>query len=406
MVRLRALLLATLLLLSAPAVSVGGVAPEPAATDSSSLQQSSPANTSSLLELDEVEASNRTSPEASLATELSMQGSELDGRFAEYEAETRLANLNGEAEVRFALNETARLQAELDRMLAMEEQARQRYIAGEISAEAYVRTLARLNVQARTIRPTVNSLDDVGGEEVTRRLGLVESDLPILSGPILERTSSIVRGEEQPMTIHVISSANGVVLSEVDDGTYVRETYRADRVNKEGLHLSLGEAEDKLRSWYPWAVGPNFGAHAIRFGPAAWEMSWTHEHASISTYYYGNTTGPYREIQRKTLSEYPFESTEQTFDNDRILSVSGTYPGGPLEVNLTNQTGAPLDGEVLVNGSETGRTGDDGLLWALQPEGSFTVTVVHEGERIEIDLAATDAEFGDATGDRADVTGR
>lgn len=396
MVRLVPVLLAVTLLLSAPGVAALAGAPGALAgpaQDAGSVAQSQPENTTSLLLLDDVQASNLTQPEPNLATTLSMQGSELDGEFEREVIERGLGNVSGEDRTEFVFVKSVHLRNEAESLLADEQQAREAYIAGELSAEEYLRTLAVLSARADAIQPSKEVLRREVSGEAERQLGFVRSDLPVLTGPILDSISGTVQGDGTPPTVRVEVSPTGLVLSRVDGETYVREAYRSDRVDKDGLELSLGDAESKLASWYPWAVGPNFGGAAIRFGPAAWQMEWTHEHATILTYFYGNTSGPYHEVQHKSLPDYPFESPEETFGSDMVLTVNRTYAGGPMEVRLTNETGTPLDGEVRIDGSAVGSTGDDGTLWVLQPEGSFTVMAVHEGERITLDLDRVSVDF-------------
>lgn len=420
MVRPLPAFLAVILLLSVPAIALAGQAPAAAGGGASSAvspsgpspaahadrsaspatigvaaQQSPSPNTTSLLLLDDVRASNLTQPEPNLATALSMQGSELDGEFTETAFRQRLQALETtRAKQAYLSNVTADLRDEVDALLVAEERARRQYNRGEVSADAYVRELSRLFERAESLSATFEAVSAAQERSAPSlafrsRVGKLEADLAIFRGPVLERVSAATSVETAPFDLYVQTGESGTVLAMMDGDRYVREAYRMDNVDPDARTITLAVAEAQMGEMYPWLRSLPAIVHSPQvtgLKNGVWWFRDQHPHGQLSTYFYPNTTGPYREVQYKSLPDYPFESSEETFTADIVLTVNRTYVGGPMEIRLTNQTGTPVDGEVRINGSTVGRTGDDGTVWVLQPKDSFSVTGLVDGERISMEI--------------------
>lgn len=396
-----------LLLLAAPVVATvsSPTASDPSATpsaNSAALQENpTPQNTTNVLLLDDVAASNSTQPREHLSTELDIQHSALRSEFTAYILEERFRQLETREQRRSLLrNATRRVAATTARLLEREERARSAYVAGSMSADRYVTTLGYLNDSARDQQRILDAVDRLSRPRspVLDRTDHLESRLATLQGPVRNHVASVARGNADPHPIYVEASENGVVLSTIDrdDGVFLREAVRTDRVNDEtatdGLGASVVENRIMAES-YPWLMNVTTGINTlIPRGPDAWLVALEHPHGSAVTWIDTSTRQVYRDVHRKFLEYYPAGSTEQTLAGDLIVTVNRTYAGGPLQVSLTNRTGEPLDGEVLIDGERVGSTGSDGTVWTLGPSGTYDVAVVYDDRRVVLTASAVGSE--------------
>jgi hypothetical protein len=401
-------LVVALLLLSAPVAAAltapSTQGPSAASPPDSPLRAQSdvaPQNTTNVLLLDEVGASNVTEPRATLTAELDMQQRALQSRFVEYTVEERFRKAETREDRReILLNATEQVAKTTRRLYERERTARAAYLAGSISAERYLTALGYLQARAENqqrVLDTVHRLSRPGSpiRDRTEHLG---SRLAVFQGPVRGHAAAAVRSDTRPRSLYLAASENGVVLSafERDDGVYVRETVRTDRLDdaKPSEGLTTGVVENQIMAEsYPWLMNETTGINTlVPRGGDAWLVALDHPHGHVATWIDASTRQVYHETQRKFLEYYPAGPTEQTLASDLILTVNRTYAGGPLQVTLTNRTGEPLDGEVRIDGERVGTTGGDGSLWTLGRPGTFEVTVVHEDQRVRMTVTAVGDE--------------
>jgi hypothetical protein len=160
--------------------------------------------------------------------------------------------------------------------------------------------------------------------------------------------------------------------------------------------MTLPKAQDRVFEAYPWAAeNPVGGYETNPYGSNIYSVLIKHSHGTLVTYFDGGTEKVFKEIQRKQLtgenSLPPGPGVVNSSDN-ATLTVNRTYPGGPLRVQLTNETGAPLQGQVTVAGEPVGRTNAEGVLWTLGPTEQFAVTATHEDATVNVTATPVNAE--------------
>jgi hypothetical protein len=112
-----------------------------------------------------------------------------------------------------------------------------------------------------------------------------------------------------------------------------------------------------------------------------------HPHGSFSAYLDGGTEKIFKEVQQKRLTgdtPLPTGPSVTNSSENLTVTVNRTYAGGPLRVELTNETGAPVSGEVRIDGELVGRTNADGLLWTLSPADRFEVTASYDFRTVNL----------------------
>lgn len=397
-----------LLLLSAPVAAAlstppaGGSSAAPS-VDSPLLLQSqvTPENTTNVLLLDDVGASNLTRPEADLSTKLDVQRSELEREYRLNLVETRFDRLDtADARSEFLLNVTDRAAADTADLREAEATARAAYVRGSLSADEYLRTLGYLSARADHLDAVLDRVWRLAParSEPQTRARHVQSRLVTLQGPIRSDVARVVSGEARPFEVYVAASNDGATLSRLatvggGDIVYRHETVRLDHLDADataGLSLTPdGISDEFLPATYPWLVENKRSLDTIGpRGTDAYQVAITHSHGEFEAWIDDSTRQVYHERQEKLLKYYPAGPTEQTLADDLIVTVNRTYAGGPLQVSLTNRTGAPLDGEVRIDGERVGTTGSDGTLWTLGRSGTYEVMVVHEDQRVRVTVSA------------------
>jgi hypothetical protein len=274
---------------------------------------------------------------------------------------------------------------------ATERQATQAFSNGTISKSEYLRTLGRIDAEAGQIRRGINVLKT---HAESTNFGLdaeaLRTKLVTVEGPVRDRIAETLQGRTGPTRVYVETADTGIVLSTIVGETYIRETYRSDnRQPSKQRSISVEEVESKvIKPQYPWVVD-NWTGAGRRVYPSIQtvKFSYDYDHGSLVAYTDSGTAKVYREIQQKQLSgEHsvpPGPAITNTSENV-TLAVNRTYPGGPLRVNLTNATGAPLQGEVTIAGEPVGRTDPNGVLWTLGPAEQFRVSATHEDTTVNV----------------------
>lgn len=319
-----------------------------------------------------------------LGNALAMDRSGMETQIDTFTLDERLASAERREQEKQVLNTYKyNIEQRIISLLARERTAIRNFKNGSLSTRGYVRTLARLDAEAADVREAIDKLetraDRIPKFSMEQEAWSLKADLVVLEGPVRDRVASSLQGIAPPTRVYVASTDTGVVLSAIVDGEYVREALRSDYRNpSEQDRLTLPGAKELVLDQYPWAAANRITTNTDgRYGKNVYRVTILHSHGKLTAYVDGGTERVFREYQRKNLlgidSVPTAEAVTNATDGANLL-VNRTYAGGPLRIRLVNETGAPLDGTVAVDGRTVGATGDDGVLWTVAPGERFTVS--------------------------------
>ncbi|MFC7167349.1 DUF7094 domain-containing protein [Halospeciosus flavus] len=342
----------------------------------------------------ETERAGFGSPNLSVTRTLRMQQSSVTRELTRRTLERRLAVAPNESvREQVLLNATARLDDRSATLRAEAETAKQAFRRGELTATQYAARLATVHSRATDLLALTTFVSRQAEEPtVTRRAARIRASLVLLTGPVRSSVAERVRGRAADVRVYAGVGESGTALATVSGGEYVRAASRPAFLvpSQPGIPDGLAML-DYARQLYPWAMNnsDNFGANAQLLSPYAYQID-IHHRQGRTVSYVGSTGGVFHEEQRLRLSRLPVERDFAVTTNNTTLAVDRTYAGGPLYVNVTNATGAPLDAEITVANETVGRTGADGHLWTLSPAGTYVVTAQVDGVRVNTTVSATD----------------
>jgi len=400
MSRVRPVLVAALLVAASAtaAVAVGDV-DAPAEPDDRPVVGTAENSTRVLL-LTEADAAGFQQPNVSVMTTLDAGHEQLSAERELRRVEQRLDAAETDDQRRAVLeNATERLNDRLTTLQARERNARQRYANGDMSPQAFLLEIASLHSQSEKLIEAIGITANEGslyayasdvsqGSDIRTRLSRVRNQLIALQGPVRDQVAGVVHGQRESVRVHV-TVGNGLMLSTVDDDEYVRETYRPDNFVDE--YADYGDVTSVGRSMYPWTVNNSQGGQYTLGGQLTIEYTTNTPYGQLATWINTGTREVYLEHQRLSLSQLPADTEARVSLNDTTLSASRTYTGGPLLVSVENETGAPIDAPVYVNGTQMGTTGPDGELWTISPAGEYSVSTVRNGTEVELNVTARPA---------------
>ncbi|MFB6082419.1 MAG: hypothetical protein ABEJ67_06315 [Halanaeroarchaeum sp.] len=385
-------LLAALLVVASAGSVVGVSPPDSDATAARTPVESISANTSDVLVLDTIGASTFDRADLVVTAALDAQTGALENAFARYRVAAAVEAADSPAAKRTVLQNASRWARERTAaLLSAERTARQRYLAGDTTAAEYLTELGRLHRRASAVETTVNAIDDLEEENgFDAQVDRLLPDLHTLQGPIRAALADAVAGEGVSGRTFVAVSGNGVVLAQIRDGTYVRETMRLDNRDDAIGQMTFDQAETRFNELYPWASSVKQRISMGALGPDTFVVEFTHTHGTIDATLDASTRQIFREIQTKRLAETPADPMLLTTDNETRVVVSRAYAGGPLKINVTDTNGTALDAAVSVNGTTVGRTGEDGIRWTISPAGTYDVVVDGPYGQVSMQVTATD----------------
>lgn len=351
-------------------------------------------NTSRVLLLTRADAAGFDSAAVSVTDALGAGHEGLTTTYRLERLDSALAATDSEAErralvqreIRWASNRTSAL-------VEREREARAAYAAGDINATEYLTTVGAVHSAARSletflgdptsVRALYTLADPYDGlkPQISRTRARLQSAL----GPVRERLAAVVRGERGSARVHV-TVGDGVMLSTVENGVYVRETFRPGNLDQ--TTGNYGDPIAFVRETYPWVANNSRAPSYSLLGRYAVLFSTSHGHGELEVYYDVSTDRVYVERQQKRLAQTAVTYDSSTSANDTTLHVSRTYTGGPVQVRVENATGAGLDAPVTLAGSDVGSTGDDGELWTVSPGGEYEVSVEVDGQTLNATAVA------------------
>ncbi|MDS0259880.1 hypothetical protein NDI56_10795 [Haloarcula sp. S1CR25-12] len=281
-----------------------------------------------------------------------------------------------------------------------------RYARGEISPKEFLRTRLVIHAEATELLETLDRVaavpdaapDYTPADSLTTRLRTTEGELKTLTGPIGSRLQSGVAASDSG-PIYLEASDSGYTLATVAGDQYVRETRLDDARNgtlpDEFLSTAVNDgnpgtdrldiAGERAANLYPWLYERQRPSFTFYGTSGIYELTANHPNGELTAYLDGGTTDIFYEQQFRDLSNVRTRGTEQNVTDSLRVTVQRSSDTGPLLVSAANnETGAVVDGRVLIDGRSVGTTGSDGLLWTVEPRGSYTVTVATDSSRTNV----------------------
>jgi hypothetical protein len=388
---------------NSPSLVPTGSAVSAAPTDSDTVGTSTDGNTSAVMTLGSAPA--RTAfgtPSLSLGSSLAM---DRDGVETELSVKRLDRQLNAAETVEKQKQILNRYRYQIENRIislnAREEQATRAFSNGTISKGEYLRTLGRIDSEAAAIRRMVAEMrrqaNAVPKFRMVTEANTLGAKLVTLEGPVRNRISKTTRGQTASYRVYVATKSNGVVLSTIVNGEYVREIVRKDKRNPaaEG-DTTIRSAREGVAEQYPWAWNHRTGSEtSSEFGTTnVFRIRIKYTHGELVAYYDGGTKSVFRETQYKRLTRdtpLPTGPSASNTSENLTVAVNRTYAGGPLRVRLTNATGGPVQGEVRLDGEAVGRTNADGVLWTLSPAEQFEVSASYDFRTVNVTATPVDS---------------
>ncbi len=397
--RLTPVMLALLLALSPGAVAVQAsapTAPAPAQNEDDTIRPGSDANTTSMMMLGAVpEQTAFDSPSMALGSSLAIDRSGVESKLSVAALDEKLRNAEAiEQKHQILVRYQYQIENRIISLKARERRSTQAFSNGTMSEAQYLRTLGRIDAEAEQLRSVALALEErsrnVRGLSMSSLVSTVDGKLATLEGPVRDRISRSLLGEISTERVFVATADTGVVLSTIAGDTYVREIVRHDYRNPSASgSVTLLEAQQAVYERYTWANNnPSRGTSTSPYGTTnVYSVTVKHPHGSFAAYLDGGTEQIFKEVQHKRLTgdtPLPTGPSVTNTSENLTVSVNRTYAGGPLRVELTNETGAPVSGEVRIDGEFVGRTNADGFLWTLSPADRFEVSASYDFRTVNL----------------------
>lgn len=312
------------------------------------------------------------------------------------ETSYRLSTLAAIERINSTRNSAERQRRILDELNAIEQRAiglkdeQQRalsaYARGDVGARELLFDLARLDAEARALETRRERIAEWAKQTSdfsvdSGRLDSLERDLETYTGPVREHVAAVLRGEASQTRFYVSTTSDGVVLSAIVDGEYVRESYRGDLRDLSGSKLSPEEALNITEQAYVGIWDSRRDTEVVG-SELSYLVRIAHGRGELSAFIASGNRMVFKEFQRRPLSTIePSANRSQTRDG-LTLTVDRSYAGGPMRIRLTEtQSGEPVNANVTVGleGSKSelvGQTDENGELWTLTPGGRLTVTAI------------------------------
>lgn len=275
-------------------------------------------------------------------------------------------------------------------------QARQAFLADDLSRTAFLEELARIDARAASLEQLRSRIE----ERVTRlspqpdsaltTVQNLEAALETVGGPATRSVRNRFAGNVSAGATYVsVVGGHGLVVATVSGDQLYREALDETERNPDGSDRFAVDGEPEISvalrraaELYPWAFENGGAAEPLRgYGDTTvYRITAEHIHGRLSAYLDGATENVFREIQRTRLRMVPVTDQAEERSAGLHLAVNATHSTGPLSVTVTQaNSGNPADVRITVDGETVGYTGNDGQLWTVQSPGTTTVRAVTDG---------------------------
>ena len=269
------------------------------------------------------------------------------------------------------------LESRVEELRTREEAAFERYSEGELSTTEFVTELAAAHGEAQRIEMRLEGVDQLDDERAfSDRTVAIEVELRRFHGPVREQIGDALAGKEQPVTVYVEAADDGVVLSTIDDGQYVREAHAHWNIDEEpDRRMSYSEAASQFESLYPWAWSAGHVSTTGIGGDLLYRGYSDHQHGELTAYLDPGTQKIFVEHQFLNPEAMPIQETVVADGDGPNVTVERTYAGGPALVDAGTD-----DAEIWIDGEHVGTTGDDGTVWIVEPRPVYDLSITANGE--------------------------
>ena len=285
--------------------------------------------------------------------------------------------------------EIDQLESRVEEMQTREEAAFERYSEGDLSTTEFVTELAAVHGEAHRIEMRLEGVQMLDDQRAfSDRTVALEVQLRRFQGPVRERVSDALAGTEPPLYVYVEAADDGVVLSTIDDGQYVREAHAHWNIENDPHHrISHGEAARQFETLYPWAWSAGHVSTTGIGGDLLYRGYSDHQHGELTAYLDPGSENIFVEYQHLETDSMPTLQTVVADEGDLHVTVERTYAGGPALVDV-----GTADAEVWIDGEHVGTTDDDGTLWIVEPRPVYHLSVTANGESTDVAIEGTPEE--------------
>ena len=397
-----AALLALLLVLSLPAMTVVATNPSDVGGETANYSANTERIASGLVDVEET--TNRLVLDGESRSGYASTGPDLGTVLATTDDELRTDHdrfdLDREFEGMTADERAAAIDATYDRISqridALEQRERvavSQHANGELTDVELQIVLVRNYHEAGTLQDVLGELNEyahvVPDYSISDSVRVDRGTLDIYRSPVRAQLADATEatGGSESVDSTLQTTETGFVLSMVDDGTYVREAVRFDnrdtaRPDQFGSNTNAFEyVADEL---YPWAFNVSTTSGSSQYAdPQLYRIHATHTHGELGVYLDGGTGDVYREIQTLTVAGLPSTPMDQSWTNGTLeLSINQTPVDGPVEVTVTDvETGEPVEATIEADEYVVGET-RDGTLWLLPPASEYEITATAGDESV------------------------
>lgn len=384
----RAALLALLLLCSAPLAAATPADPAAAQID--------------ILTLEDEARSDIVAPSLDLGAALASQRIEAEAQLDRYALEARFEARAPDDRSGLLLGAVIDARSRTDAIRQREATLRAAFRNRSISAPTFVRELAQIYAEAQAVRVTLETVSELAdrteGFSIRQRLASVENRVVEFQGPVRSTALAATTGSETPTRLYVSASPNGVVLSMLEAGRYLRTAYRTDRRTGEPEVIPPAEFGELVRI-YPNAYDESFRQRLDSSGDGIYTIRYFYQDGFLDAYVHGGDRAVFFEFRDRQRSAIVRPESTAAVSNGTRLAANRTYPGGPLRLATTNaSSGAPVATTIIVDGYRL-ETGDDGVVYTLMPDSPrVSVTAVGPWGNVTTTVRPLDLQAINATG--------
>jgi hypothetical protein len=304
---------------------------------------------------------------------------QLRAQRSEIRFEDAYSEANSSQERRALLRaESDRIETRIGELETRQRQTVSQYNTRRISTKAFLRQLAAINTAAggldARLRAMQDRLTDPGFDsefvqQMWVRIETLRGMLVQFQGPVRDRITHSIHGNESSVSVYVVTSTDGLTISALDDDTYYREAYAGtNRNTSKPDRFTPSQAATAIEQNYTWAT--RYGGPSVSgFGNAS--IYWSdirHPHGRLIVYFDGGTKRVFKETQVKSIDTLPTR-TKTNVSAGVELVANTSHPTGPLQVTVRNATtGEPIQATIRIRqpgDNRVGTTDRDGVLLTL-----------------------------------------